>query len=89
MIAWQEWVVHRWLNSFLPYEANVIKLTKDCKVCSDPDSKASFFNPMNAMVENVALFEALATLENEKKKLAESIVNGGRAQARTWERRGN
>ena len=46
------------------YDEKVMAYTKDCKVCSDPDSKASWINPANAMIENLALFEAFVAAEN-------------------------
>jgi hypothetical protein len=46
------------------YEQNVAAYTKQCKICSDPNSKASWINPANTMIENLALFEAFVAAEN-------------------------
>jgi hypothetical protein len=48
------------------YEQKVIQLTRDCQVCSDPDSKLSYINPENNLIENLALFEAFVEVENRK-----------------------
>ncbi|WP_031495410.1 hypothetical protein [Bryobacter aggregatus] len=64
------------LGMFLTvYEEKVMAYTRDCKVCSDPTSKASWINPANAMIENLAMFEACVAAEEFKRKEAERTAN--------------
>ena len=62
------------------FEEKVHQYTKDCQVCSDPDSKMAYINPTNNAIENLAAFEALLAVENDRKRRARESTTDAERQ---------